>query len=395
MARKAVLKPKKKPVVRASRRLSGFALAPTDDFWKAKHFVHYEIESREWGNTVREFIKKNYGRSEVAAINNLPEWKLSNYSHWAITAYWLSNGYQVPESYSTGLKKYIEQLIAEGRAVAEKKKASDKAKAVANAPTIQDRIQEQVYDAVEDIEEWIEGFLRDKKTFDPKGFDFTAHFAKFGVTQAHARKIMALYQAELEEARQVANMPTPQAISKIKDEREKDFAQQLREGYSHLTKKDTQAYLSALETLVGACMLVIDASKATRKPRVKKAPSKEKAVSKVKYKVSDDRYQIASVNPIELIGATEIWVFNTKTRKLGKYVAADDAKVMTVNGSTIIGFDEDKSIQKTLRKVEDTLKEFKNSGKIRLRKFLDEIKTTETKLSGRLNTDTVILKSIQ
>jgi hypothetical protein len=59
----------------------------------------------------------------------------------------------------------------------------------------------------------------------------------------------------------------------------------------------------------------------------------------------------------------------------------------------IIGFDEEKSTQKTLRKPEETLKEFKLAGKIKLRKFLEEIKTTETKLNGRINLDTIILRT--
>jgi hypothetical protein len=66
---------------------------------------------------------------------------------------------------------------------------------------------------------------------------------------------------------------------------------------------------------------------------------------------------------------------------------------MTVKGNTLIGYDETKSVQKTLRKPEETLKEFKSAGKIKLRKFLEEINTTETVLSGRFNTDIVILKA--
>lgn len=396
MARSAVLKPKKKATVRATRRLSGFALAPTGDFWKAKHFVHYEIESREWGNKVKEYAKKFLPKADLAHINRLPDWKTSNYSHWAVTAYWLMNDLEPPKAYVDGFKKYLENLVIEGKELSKKDRAAERAaKSSIPAPTIQERIAEQAAEAIEEIEEWLDGFLIDKKTFDPKGFDFTGHFAKYKVTQAHARKIIANYQGELEEARLIVNLPTPQSIAKIKDEHEKDMAQQLREGYSHLSKKDAQAYLTALETLHGACMLVVDASKAVRKPRAKKAPSKEKIVAGLKYKQTDDKYQIASVNPLELIGATEIWVFNTKTRKLGKYVAAEDASVMTVKGSTIIGYDEVKSLQKTLRKPEETLKEFKAAGKIKLRKFLEEINTTETVLSGRINTDTIILRTNQ
>lgn len=400
MARSAVLKPKKKATVRATRRLSGFALMPTDDFWRAKHFVHYEIESKEWGVQVKEYIKATFDRKAVANINKLPEWKTSNFSHWATTAYLLkTNPDLVPEQYKTGIVKYISKLAEEGQVLAKLKPEVEDNQAVVEqpkvkyVPTIQERIQMQVADALEDIEEWMDSFLTNKETFDPKGFDFTGHFAKYKITQAHARKIIKIYEKELEEARLIVNMPTPQSIAKIKDEREKDFAQQVREGYSHLTKKDAQVYLSALETLAGACMLVIDSSKATRKPKVKKAPSKDKIVAGLKYKQVDDKYQIASVNPLELLQSTEIWVFNTKTRKLGKYVAADDAGVMTVKGSALIGYDEVKSLQKTLRKPEEILKEFKAAGKIKLRKFLEEINTTETVLSGRINADVVILKA--
>jgi hypothetical protein len=394
MARSAVIKTKKKTTVRATRRLSGFALAPTDDFWKAKHFVHYEIESREWGNKVKEYVKRFLPKPDAAHINRLPEWKTSNYSHWAITAHWLLNNLNPPGDYVNGFKRYLAGLVEEGKEIAKKDKVAEKTvKSTAPVLTIQDRINEQVGEALEGIEEWLDGFITDKSAFDPKGFDFTAHFLNYKVSQAHARKIMNKYQGELGEARLMVNLPTPQSIAKIKDEREKDFALQLREGYSHLTKKDAQAYLSALETLTGACMLVIDSSKATRKPRAKKAPSKEKIVAGLKYKQVDDKYQIASVNPLDLLQSTEIWVFNTKTRKLGKYVAAEDASIMTVKGSTIIGYDEVKSLQKTLRKPEETLKEFKAAGKIKLRKFLEEINTTETVLSGRISADVVILKA--
>ena len=52
-------------------------------------------------------------------------------------------------------------------------------------------------------------------------------------------------------------------------------------------------------------------------------------------------------------------------------------------------------MQKTLRKPEETLKEFKRANKVALRKFLDNINSVEIKLNGRLNADTVILKAVK
>ena len=65
---------------------------------------------------------------------------------------------------------------------------------------------------------------------------------------------------------------------------------------------------------------------------------------------------------------------------------------LSVKGTTITGFDPQKSIQKTLRKPLDQLKDFKSAGKVALRKFLDDIPTTETVLNGRINETTVLLK---
>ena len=394
MAKSAVITPKKKKTVRATRRLHGFALMPTDNFWKAKHFVHYEIESKDWASTVQKYISKNLDKVQVAAIANVPDWKLGYASHWATVAHWLMNDLNPPEQYIHSFKKYLEMLVEEGKKIAAAKKEQAKVKKNIHVPTIQDRIYDQAVEVCEDIEEWLEGFIKDKKSFNPAGFDFKTHFLKHQVSQAHARKIIKFYTNEYNEAKLISTRPTPAQIAKIADPKVKDDFEQLVEGYRHITKPQSQTYLQALENLMSACNFVLDTSKATRKPRVKKAPSKEKLVTKIKYKVSDDQYKIASINPVDIVGCEELWIFNTKTRKLGKYVAAEDAKVIGVKGTTLIGYDENKSIQKTLRKPTETLKEFKESGKVKLRRFLEDLSTTDTKLNGRINEDIILLKAI-
>jgi hypothetical protein len=391
-ASKVAAKPKKK-TVRLKRRASLWELMPTNKGWHGAHYyVHYEIESKDWLNVCKTYIKKKYDKKIVAAINKLPDWKIGGKSHYACAAYCEEHHPTlIPDFYEGKFDKWVMELAEEGAKVVEQKKAEEKTKKNVYVPSIQERIREQAIEACDAIEEWLDGFVKDKKTFDAKGFDFTTHFAKYKVSQAHARKIKGFYQGELEEAQLVQKLPTPGEIKRCKDEREADQLAQLREAYSHLTKKDAQTWLKALELLHGACDVVIDSAKANRKPRKKAPPSKEKMIAKLKYKERDDALQIVSVNPLELIDAQEVWVYNTKTRKLGKYVAADHASIQ-VKGTTLLHFDEKASIQKTLRKPADTLKEFKKASKVKLRKFLDEIKTTDIKLNGRLNADTVILK---
>jgi hypothetical protein len=98
------------------------------------------------------------------------------------------------------------------------------------------------------------------------------------------------------------------------------------------------------------------------------------------------------INPADIVGSAELWIYNNKTRKLGKYVAAS-YQTLSVKGTTIIGFDADKSVSKTLRKPEEQLKEFAKAGKIALRTFMKDIKAVETKLNGRIGIDILLLKA--
>jgi hypothetical protein len=63
-----------------------------------------------------------------------------------------------------------------------------------------------------------------------------------------------------------------------------------------------------------------------------------------------------------------------------------------VKGASIQGFDPEKSIQKTLRKPELQLAEFMKCGPVKSKTFFSEIKSMEITLTGRINTDTILLK---
>ena len=58
------------------------------------------------------------------------------------------------------------------------------------------------------------------------------------------------------------------------------------------------------------------------------------------------------------------------------------------------GFNEDKSIQKTLRKPEEQLKEFSDSGPKKVLEFYDAIKTMGIKLNGRINAEVLLLRAV-
>ena len=300
------------------------------------------------------------------------------------------------------LKQKVTECIELGtKALAEKKEeeAEEKAKGKVYVPTIQERIRDQACEQSEDIDIWLEGWVTDPDNFDPKGFDFKRHFGSKGVTQAHARKRKTFYDDALADYDELDRMPTKGQLSKM-SEQDADMWEQLKEGYSHIKKNDVKKLRTAIGELMSALDFIIDQAKATRKPRKSKPRSADKVIAKLKFCKADQKYNLASINPIDVVGANELWVFNVKSRKLGKYIASSidpkglgrDGTGLSVKGTTIIGFDEKLSIQKTLRKPPEQLKEFKAAGKVALRKFLEEINTTDTKLNGRCNLDTVLLK---
>jgi len=400
-ANKAAAKPKKKTVRATRRGANKLPLMPANMSWNgAKYYTHYEVESKEWLDRVKLYIKNNYDKTVMSNINKLPDWKIGGKSHWACAAYCLENIPSiVPPAYKEGIHKWILELAEEGAEVAEEKKAEEKTKKNVYVPTIQERIRDQSVDMIEDIDDWLETWITDPATFDPKAFDFKKHFDKLQPSQAHARKMKTFYDGVLNDYDELERMPTAGQLKKM-SEFDQDQWAQLKEGYAHLKKADIKKFRTAIEDLMAALDFIIDSAKATRKPRKAKPKSATKLVEKLKYAKTDEKYKLASVDPTLIVGANELWVFNTKTRKLGKYVAANidpkgmgrDGTGLQVKGTTIIGFDETASIQKTIRKPDDVLKEFKAAGKVKLRTFMDNINSVDTKLNGRCNPDTVLLK---
>jgi len=239
-------------------------------------------------------------------------------------------------------------------------------------PTIQDRLNEKTAETIGELEGHFDQVLTSAKhVFKP--FDF---LTSNNVPQSQLGKYETLYQARLTEMK---------AAQAKEDE-------QLVEAYSHLKAADMKRVIAFLEQILSDIEQYRGAKKATKKLRAPRPVSKEKLVGKLKYAKEDKTLKLISINPADIIGAQELFVYNVKTRKLGHYICDSLQGQLTVKGASIVGYDEMKSVAKTLRKPEEKLKEFAKAGKIQLRKFLSDIKATETKLNGRINTDTILLK---
>jgi hypothetical protein len=258
----------------------------------------------------------------------------------------------------------------EAAILAEEEKSVPKVEAY--KPTIQDRLNEKTSETIGELEGHYDQVIQDSKyTFKP--YDF---LVANNVPQSQLSKYEALYQKRFDELKMAFNKEDEQLI----------------EGYSHYKSADFKRIFAILDQILNDVAQYRGVKKATKKVRAPKSVSKEKVVSKLKYAKEDKVLRLVSVNPADIIGSQELWVYNIKTRKLGKYVADSIQGPLGVKGTSITGYDEFKSVCKTLRKPDEKLKEFAKASKIQLRKFLEDIKATDTKLNGRIGTDTVLLK---
>ena len=273
------------------------------------------------------------------------------------------------------LRKEIVDVIEQGKNDKDEEAVAE-VKTLVVQPTIQDRMKETAYKMTEELEDAIEGFQKDPENFDPKAFKILNLLKGKEVKAAHARLIKTLYSRDLDELLELASG---------------NADEQLKEGYSHRTKKQIRNLITFYQEIMSACDMLAQEAKVNRKPKARKAQPKEKIVAKMKYKKSDEPLKLVSINPVDIIGTKELWIFNTKTRKLGRYIA-DEYKDLGVKGTTITGFNPTASVCKTLRKPEEKLKEFKAAGKVQLRKFLDGINATDTMMNGRINEETILLR---
>ncbi len=166
---------------------------------------------------------------------------------------------------------------------------------------------------------------------------------------------------------------------------------ELKEAYSNFTKPQLKKMVAYFDQVILDCQKVSGEKTKSRKPRKRKAKSPDQLVAKLNYLPEFKELGLTSVKVTDIIGAMSLWVFNTKTRKLGVY-HAEDAGGLSVKGSTILNFAESKSMQKKLRKPEVVLPEVLNGGKVILRNLLDGINSVPHWLNGRINKDTILLK---
>ena len=350
-------------------------------FDSCEYFARTEISSKKKAEAARKWIKNDSGwsKDEIKIILANPDWAFSSSSAFFIYS---KIGYIAESTMAYTLKRKEEWLRRGAECLKEKeeKAAEKKSKPVIS---IQDRMKMQINDICAEFEYFIDLLIDGKKTV--KQFDPYKMLIAYQpeIKGPHAKLIKEDFEKQFEEA---------QEVKAWKDD-------DIKEAYAHMDVKMRKAFVEVFEKINTACDTIIQTKATTRKARKPKARSKETIVKKMKFQINDSGLGIASIHPTEVVNANELWVYNTKTRKVGVYHARNkDPRGMgrdglTVKGTTIQDFDEDQSIQKTLRKPAEQIQNWTGKAKTKFAKAFEEVKTTPIKLNGRMNDNTIILRA--
>lgn len=340
-------------------------------------YVHYEVDTKTLAKEFGKYLDRVHKKGTSKLISSYPVHQMSTVGKYAYVA---NRGAELDDDSLALMERETEKVLAWVEANKELANASvEEEKPVKkNVISIQDRMRDQVADLMGQWESYLDDWMAGE--YDLKKFDPYKEMLSYqpAIKPAHAKIIQDGYADMLAEAREVVEF----------------VDEDIKEAYGFWTARKTerQKFLRFFEDIHTACETLINAGKATRKTRKPKAVSKDKLVAKLKYKESEPTLGLASINPVSILDSSTLWVFNTKNRKLIKYVADPLIQTLSVKGTTITGFDESKTMQKTVRKPEV----LKGAGKLARTKFdklYNELTTTETKANGRLNDHCLIIRS--
>lgn len=343
----ALPKPRKKKA--RMRHMTGIAGAPTEPGRAADWYFQYEVESKNIIQLVKSWVKASYDKKTASQILSHPDYRF-NFSHWGCIIH--TND----ENRMPYLKKKLEELAKNPVAVVkeEKKESFQKIK------------KDPVNDWIADLEELVD---------DQTKIDFYSFAINKNINAGQAKRIIARYTPEYEELQEALLGKDPQ----------------LKEAYAHLTKKKLKDRIAFFKDLIEDFEKLVNNKKTVRAPRKPKVKSAAQLVKDIKYLKNSSEFKIESLNPEKILGASELWTYNTKYKKLTRFIAAEGG--FSIKGTTLQNVDFEKSEKRTLRKPAEQLTELGKVGKVKLKRFMEQLTTRPKVPNGRINGDTLLVRA--
>lgn len=337
-------------------------------FSSALNWYSYSVDSKKRKEWTLSFLKKRKRLQEVEALKDRKDFEF--HSLGAICRL-IDREQPLSEEHVAFIDTRIAVLLEDTVHHSNITVTPTKVKADVPVPTIQDRILEKAREIGADIDGEIDDFVT---AGCPKEYKFRTGVRGLGTPVI--KHLVNFYKPELAELKEA-----------LEGEDE-----QLVEGYSNFKTIQLKRFVALLDSLIRELEQQLVLSKTVRKPRARKEKPASVLVAKVKYKTEDSDLAVKSVHPTEIIKKDELWVFNTKYRKLTVYRAVEGS-VLSVKGTTILNYDTERSQSKTLRKPELILSKLSSLTKRSFNAEFKAVKSKASKPNGRINEDTLLLKA--
>lgn len=238
---------------------------------------------------------------------------------------------------------------------------------VVNRPTIQDRIRQQVAGILSDLD------VRVDEAFDGNialADDIKGDILSKGFKGPQLKIVQDYLKNNIEEW----------------DAAYSGADEQLVEGYSYVGRRNLKKIVETFREVLEALSEQSTRIK-TQRIRKRKPVDKKKMASKMRYMKEFEGLQ--SKNPVDIIGANMVWIYDTKKRRLG-YYEAEVKDSLFVRGNKIEGFKN--TCEKILRKPDEQLTMVTGLRKNQTVNWFDTIKAKCKPMTGRMNDNFIIVR---
>ncbi len=337
---------------------------------RAFNWYNYFYGKKEAKEFVCNYLDVHNRAKDAKKIRAIPD------SQMRLTTGWLARmslmGLQLDEHEQIKLENLIAELLAIKEQAREEVAEED---GTVPKVTIQDRLRDKVSECIGELEGLFDEFIA-------SGAKLNADFKPVGLMRS-------------------MNI-APQMVSMIRDRWAKKLIEfedavagkdaDLVKAYDFMNKNQLKQCVKFCELVLSDCGSYVQIKKVERKPRKVKPVSPEKKAAKFKICAEFPELKLKSLPAAQLVDKSEAWLYDSKKRKLIHLVADEYAKVFTVKNNAVIGFSTVETVQKTLRKPAEQLKQITTVGKPAARKYFKDIKATEVAWNARGTENLVVLR---
>ena len=336
----------------------------------ANYFIHSEIQNKECYKAFRSWVTKHSGwdKKTQKIVLAGPDWGFLTIGEYA---WFMDKTGWMPARARDFIDTKLDYLIEHGKKNLEEK--AQKAEAAKQPKLKPARMELDLF--IGAVDDSIDKLIENRK-----GISVDSLFNSLALTKDEASDAYNEFKRVLDEYEELVR------VRKIKGR--SDWDEQLVEGYSHMSKPATRKIHEFLEELTMKLLTVQERKKVVRR---KKPQDPRKLVARLRHLQADKDLNIASINPVDILGSTEVWVYDVKRKRLGLYKSKGDGG-LGVKGTSITGYDLDMSYEKTLRKPDEQLPLINKKSKKALHEVVGKIRGKKMKVKTRINPNMLLLK---